>query len=59
MHEHHVSDVKQYHQLLGETDPEQSDMDELELQLAALVDSQVGYVTLLQIIYQYNVSEDI
>jgi hypothetical protein len=47
--EHHVSDVKQYRQLLGETeDPEQSDMDELELQLAALVESQqVGYVTLL------------
>lgn len=59
MHEHRVSDVKQYRQLLGETDPEQSDMDELELQLAALVDSQVGYVTLLQIVYQYNVSEDI
>jgi hypothetical protein len=54
--EHHVSDVQQ---LLGETDPEQSDMDELELQLAALVESQVGYVTLLQILYQYNVSEDI
>jgi hypothetical protein len=48
----HVSDVEQYHQLLGETgDPEQSDTDELELQLAALVESQVGYVTLLQILY--------
>jgi hypothetical protein len=56
--EHHVSDVKQDCQLLGETDPEQSDMDELELQLAALVESQVGYVTLLQILYQYNDSED-
>jgi hypothetical protein len=56
--EHHVSDVRQYRQLLGEIgDPEQSDMDELELQLAALVDSQVGYVTLLQILYQYNGSE--
>jgi hypothetical protein len=48
----YVSDVKQYRQLLGETgDPEQSDMDELELQLAALVESQVGYVALLHILY--------
>jgi hypothetical protein len=53
-----VSDVKQYRQLLGEIgDPEQSDMAELELQLAALVDSQVGYVILLQILCQYSSSE--
>jgi hypothetical protein len=41
-----VSDVEQYRQLLGETgEPEQSDTDELELQLAALVESQqIGYV---------------
>jgi hypothetical protein len=42
----YVSDVKQYRQLLCETvDPEHSDMDELELQLAALVEPQVGYVS--------------
>jgi hypothetical protein len=39
--EHCVSDVRRYRQLLGETaDPEQSDTDEMEMQLAALVESQ-------------------
>jgi hypothetical protein len=41
------SDVEQCGLLLGETgEPEQSDTDELELQLAALIESQqTGYVT--------------
>jgi hypothetical protein len=35
--------VQKYHQLLGETaDVEQSDTDEMEMQLAALVESQQG-----------------
>jgi hypothetical protein len=37
----YVSDIKQYHQLVGDTaDLEQSDSDEMEVQLAALVESQ-------------------
>lgn len=41
--------MEQYRQLLGETgEPDQSDTDELEHQLAALVESQqTGYVTFI------------